>query len=119
MRRRETKLNHEKHDRIQESAESMQTSEGSIQESAESMQTSEGSMQESTESVQSSQESMEVCTESMQECAESIQGSTGDIQEGAMYTLIRVNRFLEPVSGAVPLQDKGVFIQLSTKLLLL
>jgi ubiquitin carboxyl-terminal hydrolase 19 len=121
VRRRETKLNHEKHDRIQESAESMQTSEGSIQESAESMQTSEGSiqesaesmqtsegsMQESTESVQSSQESMEVCTESMQECAESIQGSTGDIQEGAMYTLIRVNRFLEPVSGAVPLQDKG------------
>ena len=128
-RRRQTKGNHASTDSIQESAESMQESEGSIQESAESMQEPEGSIQESAESMQasegesaesaqSSQEDMEVCTEeniqgytgNIQESAKSIQECTEDIQEGPMYTLMRVNRFLEPLSGETPLQDKGIYL---------
>ena len=123
MRRREIQLNHEKQDRIQESAESMQTSEGSIQESTESVQSSQEDMEMctesihesaesihgSTESIQGSTGSIQGSTESIQGSTESIQESTGDIQERPMYTLIRVNRYLEPVSGAVPLQDEGVY----------
>ena len=69
---------------MQESAESILTSEASMQESAESILTSEASMQESTG------EDMEVCTEGR-----------------PMYTLSRVDRFLEPVSGAHPLENRG------------
>jgi ubiquitin carboxyl-terminal hydrolase 19 len=103
VNKRSPKLNQEKqvdppsNDRIQECAESTQATDESIQESAEN---SQEDMEVNAESIQGSAESMQTTGDSIQESAE-------DIQEKPMYTLVRVTRFAEPVSGAVPLVDKG------------
>jgi ubiquitin carboxyl-terminal hydrolase 19 len=104
VNKRSPKLNQEKqvdppsNDRIQECAESTQATDESIQESAEN---SQEDMEVNAESIQGSAESMQTTGDSIQESAE-------DIQEKPMYTLVRVTRFAEPVSGAVPLVDKGM-----------
>ena len=72
------------------------------------MQTCADSIQEYTESAQASQKDMEMCLESVQRPNNSIQEFTESIQERSSYSLIRVNRFAEPIPGEVPLQDKGI-----------
>ena len=104
---------------MQESAMSIQTSNESMQESAMSIQTSNKNIQESTMSIQTSDSMQESAmsiqtSDSMQESAMSIQTSVVNMHESAvntrakpMYTLIRVNRFVEPISGESPLEDGG------------
>ena len=100
--------NFQNNDRIQGSTESIQSSDGSIQESTESVQSSQEDLEECTESIQGSARSIQESTESIQESTTSIQECAENIQERPMYSLIRVNRFLDPVSDAAPLEDKGI-----------